>query len=76
MGGFQSTWYAIRDTVDGSLLPRRLPSTGHRLRVLDVCATGMDVDVSFAFQAGELSGFWQGCMYQMPCNGNLKAEFL
>lgn len=50
MGGFQSTWYAIRDNVDGSLFSRRVPATGHLLRVLDVYATGIDVDISFASQ--------------------------
>lgn len=59
MGGFQSTWCAIRDNVDGSLSSRRVPSTGHSLRALDVCDTGTDVDISAASQVGEPTGFWQ-----------------
>lgn len=50
MGGFQSTWYAIRDNADGSLFSRHLPSTGPLLRVLDMCAIGIDVDIGFASQ--------------------------
>lgn len=50
MGGFQSTWYAIRDNVDGSLFSGHVPSTGPLLRVLDMLATGIDVDIAFASQ--------------------------
>ena len=50
MGGFQSTWYAIRDNVDGSLSSGRVLSTGHWLRVFDVCASVIDVDISVASQ--------------------------
>ena len=53
MGGFQSTWYAIRDNVDGSLSSGRVLFTGHWLRVFDVYATEIDV---------ESSGLWQWCM--------------
>lgn len=63
MGGFQSTWYAISDNLDGSLFSRRVPSTGHLLRMLDVRATGTDVDLSLASQVQEPSGFWQ---WHMP----------
>lgn len=48
MGGFQSTQCIITDNVDGSLFSGHVPSTGHFLRVLDVHATEIDVDISFA----------------------------
>ena len=48
MGGFPRTWYAIRDNVDGSLVSRYMPATGHLLRVPDVCAIGIDWDIPFA----------------------------
>lgn len=50
MGGFQSTWYAIRDNADGSLFSGPVPSTGPFLRALDMLAIGIDVDIAFASQ--------------------------
>lgn len=50
MGGFQSTWYAIRDNADGSLFSGPVPSTGPLLRALNMPAVGNDVDIVFASQ--------------------------
>lgn len=73
MGGFPSTWYAIRGNVDGSLVSGRVPSTVRLLRVPHACTTGTDWDISFASPIWEASA-GRGTSPRMTRNEDLHRE--